>query len=559
MARLRLPNASRFRRIVVICFLLGGCLASVIAPDPARAFTPESPEVRAMIDRALQYLSTNHQEHRAGGVCLKGLAAFKATNDDDHPLCKAALAACKKGDDQQHRQEIENYSQGLCLIYLCEVAPTEKALAQKILTEILGRQKPHGGWGYTGAERGDTSQTQYAVLGLWTARNAGLQVPGGVMEKVAGWLVRTQDPTGGWAYMGLEATTAQRVNQENVTLGLSAAGLGSVFIAADYLGILKFKELEEADSSSSELPPVFRLIKDDRADKDKDKKPAIASAVPASVIMAAAGRAVADGNNFFKQKFKIRDSNWQFYYIYALERYMSFRELADGSKNPEPDWYNQGVKLLQTLQQPDGSFAAPEGEDLCGREVNTAFATLFLLRSTKKAIAKAITGDGTLRGSRGLPKNTETNLRVDKEGRVVTAPVVRTADDMIKLLNDSKTDFDSWDEFPSDFELSSDPATRKSQIARFRRSVFGGPYAARRVAVRVLARTGELDNVPTLLHALTDPDKRVARDAHDALRFLSRRFQTVAVSRDPSDDEMRRVLNYWKLWYKSVQPDAHVD
>ena len=79
-----------------------------------------------------------------------------------------------------------------------------KAYEKEIKTLVkvlLDGQYAEGYWTYpertvTEDDRGDTSITQYALLGLWDAERYGIAVPPGVWDKAAGWLVSTQDSEG---------------------------------------------------------------------------------------------------------------------------------------------------------------------------------------------------------------------------------------------------------------------------------------------------------------------------------------------------------------------------
>ena len=100
----------------------------------------------------------------------------------------------------------------------------------------------------------------------------------------------------------------------------------------------------------------------------------------------------------------VTTDGWVFYYLYALERCMSFRELIEQSAEKEPAWYNTGVEYILKTQRSDGSWMGPEANTIA----DTAFAVLFLMRSTKKSIEKAKSyGAGEMIGGRGLPKDTE--------------------------------------------------------------------------------------------------------------------------------------------------------
>jgi hypothetical protein len=50
---------------------------------------------------------------------------------------------------------------------------------------LVGRQNANGSWDYSHRSAGDASISQYAILGLWEADNAGAHVPPGVWNCAA--------------------------------------------------------------------------------------------------------------------------------------------------------------------------------------------------------------------------------------------------------------------------------------------------------------------------------------------------------------------------------------
>ena len=65
---------------------------------------------------------------------------------------------------------------------------------------------------------------------------------------------------------------------------------------------------------------------------------------------------------------------------------MSFREHFEHKTEKEPKWYNEGAEFLIKFQTPAGSW---NGQ--CGTVADTAFAVLFLMRSTQRAIVPTVT------------------------------------------------------------------------------------------------------------------------------------------------------------------------
>ena len=87
----------------------------------------------------------------------------------------------------------------------------------------------------------------------------------------------------------------------------------------------------------------------------------------------------------------------------------------------------------------------------------------------------------------------------------------------------------------------------------------GGEPEVRLLAVRALGRTGNLDYVPSLLYALTDPDRRVVLEARDGLRFINRSFQGYGPPDDFNEQQRFDAIDAWKNWYKSLRPSAVLD
>ena len=81
-------------------------------------------------------------------------------------------------------------------------------------------------------------------------------------------------------------------------------------------------------------------------------------------------------------------------------------------------------------------------------------------------------------------------------------------------------------------------------------------YLVRMTAIKALHKTRDLDNVPTFIYALGDPDARIVRRARDALRLLSRKISGFGLSDNPSDGAKLDAIERWKDWYLTIRPDA---
>jgi hypothetical protein len=210
---------------------------------------------------------------------------------------------------------------------------------------------------------------------------------------------------------------------------------------------------------------------------------------------------------------------------------------------------------LKAHQQENGQWPADEAS----AHISTCFAVLFLLRSSGKAVSKANPdlGEGILLGRMGLPTNTA-DIR-ERDGKVVETPLAGSIDELLTLIeNPDQADLTGLAEAAGNFTLEGDVTKRSGQIERLRALVASGPYEARLVAVKALCKSRDLDNVPVLIYALTDPDIRIVREADRGLCFLSRKFDGMGLPEDekPPPEQLQAVVKSWKGWYLSVRPDG---
>jgi len=542
-------NGQSWCRVCLMPFALAALAwFSHPAAPTALAYTPDSPEVKKCVDQAVKFLETA-DEHRPGGKALVGLALLKYGKTKGHPQVKEAVETIRRQLGQMKPEDVrmDIYSTGLSTIFLLELDPIAYASEiQCLLDSLVVRQKPHGGWGYPERETGDTSMTQYGVLCAWEGTHKGFRFPNENVDGVATWLLRTQDPGGGFGYQGKLALDFRLVKQTPVRLSLSAAGLGSLLMCADLLGVGV-----DIRAGQSDLPPALREVEEEDPAAKKNAK----TQLDPRLFHAAQSR----GRTWLSRNYEIAPKEWTHYYLYALERYMSFQELAEReatgrAPDKEPRWYNDGVVYLGKSQNEDGSW-----EGRCGAPVDTAFGVLFLLRSQKKSIEKARSfGAGSLVGGRGIPK--ETDRAEVRGGKVVARPLLGPAEELLAKLDDR--DAPGFEEALA--LLAEMPAEQIStlageQAAKLHELAADRTPEARLAAVEALAKGRSLEYVPTLIYALTDPDLHITRVARDALRRIARKPQGFGLPDKPSEADRRRAVKSWKNWYLAVRPDAEFD
>jgi hypothetical protein len=519
-------------------------------PSIVFALSPDSPQVKAAVQKGLKYLSAQ-DDARTGARALAAMALAKNDAPANHPVIQRAVRhirgelANNEGDFNGSEQI---YHMGLALIFL---ASTDGDMYRKEIDQLVARlvraQKPHGGWGYPNQGTGDTSMTQYGVLGFWEADRAGANTPWQSWERVGSWLLRTQDPGGGFGYQGIDPGHFNLVKQDEVRQSLSAAGLGSLYICADQFGLNSSGQAKK-DEKEKPLPSALKPV--------KSKDTARQGRKPDNVDATRVKNAMGLGNRWFDKNFTTNPSQWQHYYYYAYERYRSFRELAEGDSPEEPKWYTDIANQLLRTQGTDGSWTGQTGS-----VVDTAFSVLFLSRSTKKSIVKAL-GAGTLVGGRGLP--TDADKVAMRLGNVVRKPLSGPADKLLSIMENSQDpDFLAAVEGFAEKTLEPDDAQLPEHLVRLKKLAGGDSPAARAVALRALAATGDLNHAPLLIFALQDSDWGVVRAARDGLRRLSRKFEQLGpeipyqedYDRDHIETQRRKAIEAWKAWYRSVRPE----
>ncbi len=514
------------------------------------AFHPESPEVRAVIDRAMTYLEAE-TDRRPGGKCLIGIVFLKEKRREHvrvQEALEAALRIAQMSPEQLLRFS-ETYSLALAAMFLAEYDVTQyHAEFDKLTDAIIARQLENGSWTYGNKKAGgDTSQSQYAVLACWTAHRAGYRVPPEAASRICGWLQRTQDPSGGFGYQPIDpGEDAESNNQANLRASTCVAGLGSLYIGSTMLGVRDL--VTRPKEGSKEVPDAFKRVPFKTGSNTNEADFQVTREFTSHIR-----NALSRGDGWMNDHRSKEPQEYFYYYLYGLERYEAFRSAGRKSARSEPRWYNDGVRSLIQRQQPNGSFSP--GQPALGGPIDASFAVLFLLRNTQRSIAESLLGDGMLIGGRGMPSDTQ-RIRV-VEGRVVSATQRRSlaavqkmladpnASDLLRLAEEDAVGLiDSSDASPADIESLRGLANSDSPVVR-------------RVAIQALASHCDLDNVPTFLAALEDSDRHVVRQARDGLRRVSRKFLGFGMPDTPSESERAKAVAEWKQWYRSLRPDGH--
>lgn len=526
--------------------LFAGSVSAMAAP-----LTPASPEVQDAINRGIAMVEKS-ADGRLGAKALIGLVLAKAGKSDDHPKIKDAVDSIHREIDAgPEKFTADIYSTGLSIMCLVAVDPKKHLYdIEKLVRSLELRQKKDGAWGYpvggANGEKCDTSMTQFALLGLWEAADeAEVDVPARVWDKAARWLIRAQDPTGAWGYQGnVSAKLGERVKQDSTKHTMAVAGLCSVFICRDQLGLGAVRHKRE-DVAPKVLKPVESA--DEALARVKTK-------LDPKLLL----RARASGARWMTENFTIdKPQGFLHYYLYALERYESFREEEELDAN-RGNWYDRGAKFLLQTQEDDGSWKSQAGP-----VPDTCFAMLFLLRSMKKSLerSKFRYPEGILVGGRGVPATPKPRLR---GGQVTVEPAADSVA-AAAFLQAAEPGAENTAPFRHALETLADLAATgqaavASEVAPKVRPLVTHPRPeVRLAAVRALGCARSLDEGPTLIRALADDDVEVLLAAREALAKLSRRPESLGPNPNSPEKERHAAIAAWKDWYRTLRPEVDLE
>lgn len=550
-------------RTLVLFIVATACLT------PASAAVP--PGAEDAFRRAVAYLKTGvAQNPNTGAAVLGAMALVKADQPVNSPEVQAVVAAVQKRcENEKYKPETNHYyTAGLEMMLLESLDPEQyRAEMEKILAYILAGQRSSGAWYYPDQPEGtgDTSITQYAALGMWSADRAGLTVPKEAWDRMAVWHLKTQNKDGGFGYHPDERDWINR-SLPALTLG----GAANLLLARLHLfpdAERRAAERAKKAQAAARAEPAgkrFGVLEAVEIDAESEKKSKAANARYApvstdSAIELSVGRAAAHAaTNFVLPP----NTVWKLYYLYGMERMAA---LGNMESLGEHDWYAEGTKWLIENQTKDGAWISNGGA-----VADTAFGILFLTRSTSKMLGRTYDvpelGGGLLAGGRGLPSDLNQAKPSDaKKGE--TSPL----DELLARLEDAKaTDVPGVQQAVLEAVRFGDREALLGQRDRLRLLVDDPRAEVRRTAYWALGRGGELSDVPQLIQGLSDPDVAVAVEAQNALCVLARRPTAFGVAGDPfsaipesateavRDQALaawrKKAISEWTAWYERVAP-----
>jgi hypothetical protein len=451
---------------------------------------------------------------------------------------------------QQHHV----YEAGVSLLALANADPKKYRMQIGVLAKyLIANQGANGQWHYPGSMDGDTSISQYAILGLWEATRSGVPVPLEVWDKAAAWHIRTQQRDGGFGYHPDGGGGASSLHS------MTAAGIGSLRIARRHL-FPNARERVVAETPTTRknrsgkrfgiLEPVYR--DDESATASEEERAALRAAnyVP-QVRLAQIDEAVEKGVAWMTTNFTVtRPTGYPIYFLYGLERGATLAELKTFGTH---DWYEEGAAHLVASQGQGHGWT-----DSSGEVPATAFGILFLSRATSKMVrpssaARVEIGAGILIGGRGLPDQLNSAKLAD--GKIKKATKNSALEDLLtQLENPQLPQLETTQAEIVEQVVVGKREELIGQIDRLKKLARHKEPDVRRTALWALGRSDDLRLAPILIHALKDPDVDVYVEARNALRCLSRKAEDFGAKEEPLDAATReRELAKWKDWYKSVR------
>ena len=206
-----------------------------------------------------------------------------------------------------------------------------RSLIATIATYIVSRQNANGSWDYIGRTPGDTSISQYAVLGLWEAENAGVEIPPAYLGP-RGVVVHVGAELGG------KLELPSRRSRQPETCAMTAAGIGSLLICQ--------RQLDRYRSTAASISPLLTPLVTEGS-----------TAIQARTSTAGSTRPSTAASRGFRRISPPTTRSWPvrvpYYMLYGVER---IGALAEQSIARQSRLVRQGRDFIRSTQQPDGSW-----------------------------------------------------------------------------------------------------------------------------------------------------------------------------------------------------------
>jgi hypothetical protein len=545
-------------------WLLAGLLMT------SRLLAADEAKVLSAIQKGRAFLNSKLQNSSGGPKSLAAYALVKTGTPTTDPAIQAALQHALTEIESHYGPGKPRYGHEFaytvpCHMFLLEAVDAAKFKPQleSAAAYLVEHQQENGSWFYTEVpvrEACDTSQAQFALLGLWAAYRAGVDVPLETWQKAGQWFLKSQREDGGFLYQPFAATDQKN---QKVTLSITLTGAGSLMLLRQvfYPGTKLGDDLSKPAQPKKKYGVLEHLEDEQERQRRKGEF---------NISAAALDKGVSRALKVIDQNFRAT-SHFQMYLFYAMERLAA---LLDSETIGQHDWYGYASDELLRLQTADGSWS-----DTAGPVPATSFAIMCLNRTTAKILGKSPpakrVGGGLLAGARGLP--TDLSQLQGKDGRAAERKSKGDVDDLLAELENVQnvSVADVQQAILENVNLD-EPEQLVGEIDRLRRLAADPRAEVRRTALWAIGRSGEIRLAPLLIAALRDPETDVVREASYALIVLARKPTGLVddkgnaitveplegVDEDAPDDAVQESLKRWvslaepawRKWYLSVRP-----
>lgn len=376
---------SRFLLPVTLAVILGLMLAvpAPAAPPPPAPAKPDDElvdKVRKAIDKGVAFLKSKQTPQGTWeGIVITFLADMEGGAT---ALVTLALLNCGvKPEDPAVAKALEylhslpprkTYVVALQNLVFLETRkekykPRIQENADWLINNAVNRTRGRDGWSYPGNTVADNSNTQYALLGLYAAKQAGAKIDDEVWKGIQDYYNRTQRKQalmGYWSYHN-------GFGDSSASFSMSVAGVCGLIIAG--MGL-------------------------DQSEQQLDE----ATGVARNCGIYSENSGVARGLNWIAANFTFESQKATFYNVYGVER---LGRLSGQRWVGKYDWYREGCEFLlgkgrdAGLQNENGSITKGKGID-SAEVLSTAFSLLFLSKGrTPVLISKFAWGDFQDRGN----------------------------------------------------------------------------------------------------------------------------------------------------------------
>jgi hypothetical protein len=484
------------------------------------------------------------------------------------PLIDDTIAEIARLTDEGAGQVLNNretYFPAIALILLAEYdAPKYKKQCRIILNSIVGRQLDNGAFAYLNDDRNDTSQGQFAALAFYVARQHRITLDPKAVGKLLKFYVDYQAADGSWNYhtkLGEQRSTG--------TNSIHSASLSSVYLLADLLRLqrrVKKMSLGSArvDSGLGLPKNVTVYIPPSAGDEALEAAWDSGDGPVIKFNKGELSKCKSQADAWYQNNFTFPIPKWNSYFMYALERYAWFKEQADGNLGSAlSNWYDIGVDYLDEYQEESGVIVGHRRVTTMTVNINTALSLLFLVRASEVISLPPVGSE--LRGGEGFGAGT---LTQSSSGRIISSEAEKSLNDLINTLSDKNLDeqqlkqlTESMKRSIREFKTSGDKS--RGEVTSFLKTMISDKnYYRRYIAIKFLSGQQDMDNVPALLYAMGDPNPKIAIQAHNGLRLISRKFDTFKFedrgNREDNLLELARLKNSWTKWFLEIRPDAEL-